>query len=44
MGTLCLGTGLGIAGGAVDLDTAAAENQAFLSTRTSGEKGDGRPQ
>ncbi len=38
MGTLCLGMGLGIAGGAVDLDTAAAENQAFLSTRTSERK------
>uniref|UniRef100_A0A673GZZ9 Glial fibrillary acidic protein-like n=1 Tax=Sinocyclocheilus rhinocerous TaxID=307959 RepID=A0A673GZZ9_9TELE len=38
MGTLCLGMGLGVAGGAVDLDTAAAENQAFLSTRTSERK------
>ncbi|XP_056089421.1 notochord granular surface isoform X1 [Rhinichthys klamathensis goyatoka] len=34
MGTLCLGMGWGVAGGAVDLDAAAAENQAFLSTRT----------
>ncbi|KTG37281.1 hypothetical protein cypCar_00011265 [Cyprinus carpio] len=38
MGALCLGMGLGVAGGAVDLDAAAAENQAFLSTRTSEKK------
>ncbi|XP_077090906.1 notochord granular surface [Siphateles boraxobius] len=38
MGTLCLGMGWGVAGGAVDLDAAAAENQAFLSTRTSERK------
>ncbi|KAK9975750.1 hypothetical protein ABG768_020985 [Culter alburnus] len=38
MGTLCLGMGFGVAGGAVDLDAAAAENQAFLSTRTSERK------
>ncbi|XP_042603492.1 desmin-like isoform X2 [Cyprinus carpio] len=38
MGTLCLGRGLGVAGGALDLDAAAAENQAFLSTRTSERK------
>ncbi|XP_050963075.1 notochord granular surface isoform X2 [Labeo rohita] len=38
MGTLCLGMGFGVAGGAVDLDAAAAENQAFLSTRTSEKK------
>ncbi|XP_052428973.1 glial fibrillary acidic protein isoform X2 [Carassius gibelio] len=38
MGTLCLGMGLGVAGGALDLDAAAAENQAFLSTRTSERK------
>ncbi|XP_059366704.1 notochord granular surface isoform X1 [Carassius carassius] len=38
MGALCLGMGLGLAGGAVDLDAAAAENQAFLSTRTSEKK------
>ncbi|XP_067284243.1 notochord granular surface [Pseudorasbora parva] len=38
MGTLCLGMGLGVAGGAVDLDAAAAANQAFLSTRTSERK------
>ncbi|XP_056312056.1 notochord granular surface [Danio aesculapii] len=38
MGTLCLGMGFGVARGAVDLDAAAAENQAFLSTRTSERK------
>ncbi len=37
-GNAVSGHGLGIAGGAVDLDTAAAENQAFLSTRTSERK------
>ncbi|XP_073712232.1 notochord granular surface [Misgurnus anguillicaudatus] len=36
MGTLCLG--LGVAGRGVDLDAAAAENQVFLSTRTSEKK------
>ncbi|XP_073694132.1 notochord granular surface [Garra rufa] len=38
MGTLCLGMGFGVAGGALDLDAAAAENQAFLSTRSSERK------
>ncbi|XP_051547164.1 desmin-like [Myxocyprinus asiaticus] len=38
MGTLCLGMGWGVAGGALDLDAAAAANQAFLSTRTSERK------
>ncbi|XP_051976878.1 desmin-like isoform X2 [Xyrauchen texanus] len=38
MGTLCLGMGWGAAGGALDLDAAAADNQAFLSTRTSERK------
>ncbi|XP_051974559.1 notochord granular surface [Xyrauchen texanus] len=38
MGTLCLGMGWGVAGGALDLEAAAADNQAFLSTRTSEKK------
>ncbi|TRY90853.1 hypothetical protein DNTS_020877 [Danionella cerebrum] len=38
MGTLCLGMGFGVAGGAVDLDAASAENKAFLSTRTNERK------